>query len=144
MKPSLEKLYKFFKLEIDRGLDNHAVMGGLERMLGPWENEARADNLDEDLIQFVVNRIQDYQRLSPSSRAEILEGVWKRIQRSEEIPESLPVNQISDQVVDNASSVPSGEKEAIHDMPVTTTKSDLATNELRYDSSASANLLNLL
>ena len=130
MKPSLEKLYKFFKLEIDRGLDNHAVMGGLERMLGPWENEARADNLDEDLIQFVVNRIQDYQRLSPSSRAEILEGVWKRIQRSEEIPESLPVNQISDQVVDNASSVPSGEKEAIHDMPVTTTKSDLATNQM--------------
>jgi len=33
MKPSLDKLYKFFKLEIERGCDNHAVVGGLERML---------------------------------------------------------------------------------------------------------------
>jgi ATP-dependent DNA helicase RecG len=94
MKPSLDKLYKFFRLEIERGYDNHAVMGGLERMLGRWEHEARADNLSEDLIQVVVSRIQDYPRLSPNSRAETLEGVWKRIQRSENLSESLPSPEI--------------------------------------------------
>ena len=95
MKPSLEKIYKFFKLEIERGYDNHAVMGGLERMLNRWEYEARADSLPEELIQFVVNRIQDYSRLSANSRAEILEGVWKRIQRSENLTESLPTTELS-------------------------------------------------
>jgi ATP-dependent DNA helicase RecG len=90
MKPSLDKLYKFFRLEIERGYDNHAVMGGLERMLSRWENEARADNLPEDLIKVVVSRIQDYPRLSPNSRAETIEGVWKRIQRSENLSETLP------------------------------------------------------
>lgn len=90
MKPSLDKLYKFFKLEIDRNYDNHAVMGGMERMLSLWEHEARADGIPEDLVQFVLGRIQDYSRLSVVSRAETLEGVWKRIQRSRGLSETLP------------------------------------------------------
>ncbi|MCU0487679.1 MAG: ATP-dependent DNA helicase RecG [Anaerolineales bacterium] len=90
MKPSLDKLYKFFKLEIDRNYDNHAVMGGMERMLSLWEHEARADGIPEDLVQFVLGRIQDYSRLSVVSRAETLEGVWKRIQRSLGLSEALP------------------------------------------------------
>ena len=53
MKPSLEKLHKFFKLETERGYDNRAVVGGLERMLDPWSSEARADNLPEDLIEAI-------------------------------------------------------------------------------------------
>ncbi len=96
MKPSIDKLFKYFKLEIERGFDNHAVMGGLERMLVHWENEARADGVAEELLQFVVNRIQDYPRLSPTSRAETLEGVWKRIQRSENLDISLPVRAVSE------------------------------------------------
>lgn len=89
MKSSLAKLYKFFKLEIDRDFDNHAVMGGLDRILDQWENEARADELPDDLIQAIANRIRDYPRLSPNSRAEALQGLWKRIQRSQNISESL-------------------------------------------------------
>ncbi len=90
MKPSLDKLYKFFKLEIERGCDNHAVVGGFERMLDRWGNEARADSLPEDLIQVIVSRLQDYARLSPTSRAEALEGLWKRIQRNQGIKAVLP------------------------------------------------------
>jgi hypothetical protein len=48
MKPSIEKLQKFIKLEADRGYDNKAVMGGLSRMLDSWIAEARLDLLDED------------------------------------------------------------------------------------------------
>ena len=49
MKPSLEKLQKFFKLEAERGYDNNAVMGGLDRMLDHWQAQARADGVSDDL-----------------------------------------------------------------------------------------------
>jgi ATP-dependent DNA helicase RecG len=81
MKPSLNKIQKYLKLEADRGYDNRAVLGGLERMLVPWEAEGRVDELSEDFIQAVVSRLRDYHRLSPKSRAEALQGLWRRIQR---------------------------------------------------------------
>jgi ATP-dependent DNA helicase RecG len=83
MKPSLAKLEKFFKLEIERNYDNHAVVGGLDRMLDRWEAEARSDRVSEEIIQLVISRIRDYPRLSEASRADVLEGIWKRIVRSE-------------------------------------------------------------
>ncbi len=81
MKPSIEKLQKFFRLEANRNYDNKAVMGGLEHMLEGWELEARADDLPEELIQAVVIRLRDYQRLSEASRKETLHGIWTRVQR---------------------------------------------------------------
>lgn len=81
MKPSLEKLQKFLKLEAERGYDNRAVVGGLERMLAPWEADARLENIPDELIQVVLERLRSYAGLSPASRAETLEGIWKRIQR---------------------------------------------------------------
>ena len=81
MKPSIEKLQKFFKLEAGRNYDNKAVMGGLQSMLAGWELEARADELPEELIQAVVIRLRDYQRLSEASRKETLHGIWARVQR---------------------------------------------------------------
>ncbi len=81
MKPSLVKLQKFFKLEAERGFDNHAVLGGLERILDRWEAEARMEELPEDLIQAVVERLRDYNRLTEKSRSEALDGLWRRIQR---------------------------------------------------------------
>ncbi len=84
MKPSLVKLQKFFKLEAERGYDNRAVVGGLDRILSSWEAEARVENLPEDLIQAVSSRLRDYPTLSETSRAESLEGLWRRIQRETE------------------------------------------------------------
>lgn len=81
MKPSIEKLQKFFRLEAGRNYDNKAVMGGLQSMLAGWELEARADKLPEELIQAVVIRLRDYQRLSEASRKETLHGIWARVQR---------------------------------------------------------------
>ncbi len=83
MKPSIQKLKKIFKLEAERKYDNHAVVGGLERMLDYWEPEARADGLPEDLLQAIVARLRDYAHLTEKSRAEMLQGIWRRIQRSE-------------------------------------------------------------
>jgi ATP-dependent DNA helicase RecG len=84
MKPSLIKLQKFFRLEAERGYDNHAVVGGLNRILDHWQGEARADALSEELIQMVTARLSDYPRLTPTSRAEVLDGLWRRIQRVED------------------------------------------------------------
>jgi ATP-dependent DNA helicase RecG len=81
MKPSIEKLQKFFRLEADRNYDNKAVMGGLQSMLQGWEPEARADDLPEELIQAVTVRLRDYHRLSETSRKETLHGIWSRVQK---------------------------------------------------------------
>ncbi len=91
MKPSIHKLQKYINLEAERGYDNRAVMGGLDRILERWQAEARLDGLPEDLIEAVAARIRDYPRLAESSRAEVLEGLMRRLQRDLDIPvETLP------------------------------------------------------
>ncbi len=81
MKQSIQFLYKIFKLEGDRGYDNRAVVGGLDRILATWEADARLEELPEDVIQAVIVRLRDYSRLSASSRAEALGGLWRRLQQ---------------------------------------------------------------
>ncbi len=48
-------------------------------MLDYWEGEARADGIQEEIIQAVVQRLRSYDGLSPQSRADALRGLWKRI-----------------------------------------------------------------
>jgi ATP-dependent DNA helicase RecG len=79
MLPSLEKLRKFFRLEHENGYSNSAIIGGLAKMLDYWEGEARADNIQEEVIQAVVQRLRSYEGLSPQSRSDALRGLWKRI-----------------------------------------------------------------
>lgn len=80
MQSSLEKLRKFFRLEHENGYTNNAVIGGLAKMLDYWESDARAEGLDEAIIQAVAERLRSYAGLTPDSRAESLRGLWKRIQ----------------------------------------------------------------
>jgi ATP-dependent DNA helicase RecG len=80
MQPALEKLRKFFRLEHQNGYTDTAIIGGLAKMLDYWEGEARLETVDEELIQAVVQRLQSYAHLAPESRAESLQGLWKRIQ----------------------------------------------------------------
>src|SRR5512134_3592245 len=79
MQPSLEKLRKFFRLEHENGYSNSAIIGGLAKMLDYWEGDARADGVQEEVIQAVVQRLRSYDGLSPQSRADALRGLWKRI-----------------------------------------------------------------
>src|ERR687889_796380 len=57
MQQSLEKLRKFFRLEHENGYSNSAIIGGLAKMLDYWEGDARADKLQEEVIQAVVQRL---------------------------------------------------------------------------------------
>lgn len=89
MKPSIAKLHKFFKLEIEHGCDNRAVMGGLQNMPGTWENDARADELPENLIRTVHAHLRDYHQLTVNSRGEVLAELWAKVQKivGEPLPE---------------------------------------------------------
>lgn len=95
MKPSIQKLRKFFRLEAEREYDNKAVMGGLSNILSAWELEAREDQLSEQIIQAVISRLRDYHRLSEDSREVALKGIWQRVTREEgiesETQEKTPV-----------------------------------------------------
>ncbi|TET33733.1 MAG: hypothetical protein E3J69_07140, partial [Anaerolineales bacterium] len=79
MNSALDKLSKFLRLEAERGYDNRAVVGGLQQMLEPWAEEAKASNLSDSSIELVVSRLRDYGRLSPNSRYESLQGLWNRL-----------------------------------------------------------------
>lgn len=81
MKSSINKIKKYFELEEERGYDNKAIMGGIDRILENWEAEALAENLSEEIIQMINQRLRDYHHLSESSRAETLDGIWNRLQK---------------------------------------------------------------
>ena len=89
MKPSIDKLYKFLKLEIQKGYDNSAVMGGLQKIPATWENDARADDLPESLIRAIHAYLRDYHQLTVNSRIEVLNELWERVRKSfdEPLPE---------------------------------------------------------
>jgi len=71
MLSSVDKIQKFFKLEKERGYDNRAVVGGLDKILPAWEQEARANHLDDELIQLILAGLMSYPSLEPQQRAEI-------------------------------------------------------------------------
>lgn len=79
MNPALDKIDKFLKLEAERSFDNRAVLGGLDKILDTWTKEATESGLPQELIQLVISRLQDYDRLTPESRAEVLGGIRHRL-----------------------------------------------------------------
>lgn len=81
MQPSLSKLRKIFVLEAKRQYDNRAVLGGLEKMIVGWAAEARAEDINEPLVQAVTSQLRNYDDLEPEYRAVALKNVWGRIER---------------------------------------------------------------
>jgi len=83
MNAPLAKLTKFLRLEADRGYDNRAVLGGLERMVELWREEALAAGVTSATVEAVAARLHDYSSLSPHSRQEALEGVWRLLEEAD-------------------------------------------------------------
>ncbi|RJP55144.1 MAG: ATP-dependent DNA helicase RecG [Anaerolineaceae bacterium] len=92
MLPSLEKLRKFFRLEHENGYNNTAIIGGLVKILDFWESEARAESVEEAVVQAVTQRLKGYEALTPSGRADSLKGLWKRL--GETYPEATQKTQV--------------------------------------------------
>lgn len=94
MNPALSKLEKYIRLEKERGYDNRAVVGGLQRMLEPWRAEAIETGLPESVIDIVVSRLRDYPHLSAQSRMEALSGLLHRLRA--DFPD-LPITEPTEQ-----------------------------------------------
>ncbi|KPL83271.1 hypothetical protein SE15_08555 [Thermanaerothrix daxensis] len=85
MLPALQKLQKFIKLEAERGYDNRAVLGGLDKIIPLWQQEARENGVPEPLIQEVTRCLERYASLSPEERADCLQALLEKI----DVPESF-------------------------------------------------------
>lgn len=76
---ALQKLIKFFKLEIEKGFDNRAIIGGLERMLPVWVDEARNNQISQDLITEIEKEIHRYGLENVSGRKQIIESLLQKV-----------------------------------------------------------------
>jgi ATP-dependent DNA helicase RecG len=75
MPNSAKKLYKFLKLEIERGYDNRAVVGGLDRIIPNWQIEARGQKLDHKKIQSIVSLLSEYRYFHDDERPEAVQDM---------------------------------------------------------------------
>lgn len=85
MLPALQKLQKFIKLEAERGYDNRAVLGGLDKIIPLWQQEAHENGVPEPLIQEVTRCLERYASLSPEERADCLQALLEKI----DVPKSF-------------------------------------------------------
>ncbi len=79
MRSPTEKLQKFFQLEKDRGFDNRAVVGGLDKILPAWQKEAQSAGLPDEFIQQVTEQLQVYPELDASQRQSTLAQLLEQI-----------------------------------------------------------------
>ncbi|HWR65954.1 MAG TPA: ATP-dependent DNA helicase RecG [Bellilinea sp.] len=75
MPSPLEKLKKFLMLESDRGYDNRAVVGGLDKILPSWKAEADALGVPAETIDLVDRIISGYPQLDVRGRAEAVQSL---------------------------------------------------------------------
>ncbi len=82
MLSSVEKLLKFFKLEKERGYDNRAVVGGLDKILPAWESEARSNHVEDEIIQEILDVLRAYPDQDPAQRSETLTQLIVRLEQA--------------------------------------------------------------
>ena len=75
MPSPLEKLKKFLMLESDRGYDNRAVVGGLDKILPSWKTEADSLGVPAETIELVDRVISGYPQLDVRERAEAVQSL---------------------------------------------------------------------
>ena len=91
MNPSLGKILKYIRLEASRGYDDRAVLGGLERTLGPWQDEAQTEGVPPQAVQAVTRTFQAYASNDPPGRREALESLCQWLAANNVIPMQEPL-----------------------------------------------------
>lgn len=93
MLTTFETLYKILQLEKEQGYRNRAVIGGLERFIANWHEEARQEAAACDLqavVDEIVNLLKDYSAVADTSaRARAVERVIQLLQTTP-APEKRP------------------------------------------------------
>ena len=95
MPSALEKLHKIVALEREQGCGNRAVMGGLDKFLTFWEQEAikESDQAgDLELIRLVVGKLKDYGAQERATRVANADAVLAALAKAKPaaMPEGAP------------------------------------------------------
>jgi ATP-dependent DNA helicase RecG len=72
---SIEKLHKCLKTESDRKYDNRGVIGGLDKLIPLFEKEAKADQINDELIQTIIDNLNLYPQVDRQGREEIIDQI---------------------------------------------------------------------
>ena len=98
MPSPFEKLQRYIHLESERGYDNRAVVGGLDKIIPWWEPEARISAISEETLQKILERLRNYPKADVNERQrlvieleKLLEGPAK-LPRPERHPNKPPQN----------------------------------------------------
>ena len=75
MPACIDKLYRFLRLESERGYDNRAVVGGLDKFLPAWQKESLAENIEPVLSNRVQKFLTDYVNQDPDARSLSIQSV---------------------------------------------------------------------
>lgn len=79
MPSPLDKMKKFLSLESDRGFDNRAVVGGLDKILPTWVSDAASAGLQEPAIQTISEAIEQYPSQSIEERKASVQALFELI-----------------------------------------------------------------
>lgn len=88
MPSSLEKLKKILLLESDRGFDNRAVVGGLDKILQTWASEASTSGLPETILQTIQDSIERYPSQTVVERQATVKSLLDLIDSAPEVGET--------------------------------------------------------
>ncbi|GAP14596.1 ATP-dependent DNA helicase RecG [Longilinea arvoryzae] len=96
MPSPFEKLQRYIRLESERGYDNRAVVGGLDKIIPWWEPEARTSTVAEETLQAILERLRAYPKAESEDRSrlvgelEILLEPLSKLPRAERPPRPQP------------------------------------------------------
>ncbi len=76
MSSPLIKLQKFLRLESERGFDNRAVVGGLNKIIPSWQIEARSAELPVSTIETILEFLETYPNLDPQDRSLAVQKIF--------------------------------------------------------------------
>jgi ATP-dependent DNA helicase RecG len=75
MPACIDKLNRFLRLESERGYDNRAVVGGLDKFIPAWQKESFSENIDSALCESVLHFLMDYASQNPDSRSLSIQSI---------------------------------------------------------------------
>lgn len=104
MPTPIAKLQKFLNLETERGYDNRAVVGGIDKIVPAWRQEAIDARLSETLVNDICSLLLDYPLAEISARSEIVYQILNQIKEIPENVSSIPYDQAEKPAIDHSSS----------------------------------------
>lgn len=82
MHASFDELYKFLKLEAQKGFNNKAIIGGFESMIPAWQERALQAGVDQEKINKIVSLFEPYAASDAETRKQIIRSTLEIIKQT--------------------------------------------------------------